>query len=108
MTRCKIDGAVEILGGTARTIRHQAQAGKIPGAAKPFGEWTFDVAMLRAFLAQKEKEACQASGKPQRAAIGAKASSGAEFKPAARTSGGHYAQTIQRLRLSAAQRNAGG
>lgn len=108
MTRCKIDGAVEILGENARTIRHQAQAGKIPGAAKMFGTWSFDVALLRAFVAEREKVACQASGRPQRAVTGAKASCGGEFRPAGKTSDGHYAQTIRRLLANAAQRSAGG
>jgi ribosomal protein S14 len=108
LTRCKIEGAVEILGERPRTIRHQAQAGKIPGAAKMFGTWSFDVALLRAFVAEREKIACQASGRPRGAVTGAKASCGEEFRPAGRTSAGHYAQTIQRLRASAAQRSAGG
>lgn len=106
--RCKVDGAVEILGERSRTIRHQAQAGNIPGAAKMFGTWTFDVALLRAFVAQREREACQSSARPRGAVTGAKASSGVEFKPAGRTSVGHYGQTIQKLRNAAARANGAG
>jgi hypothetical protein len=105
--RCKIEGAEEILGEKARTIRTKAAAGLIPGAAKPFGTWTFDVALLHAFVAEKEKETCQSHRGPQRAVTGVKAPFGAAFKPGAVTSDGHFAQTIQKLRASAARRSAG-
>src|SRR3954470_5011163 len=99
--RCKIGIAEDILGEKARTIRTKAAAGLIPGAAKPFGTWTFDVATLHAFVAEKEKETWQ-SEKPQRAATGARASCGDASRPVAKISGGHFAQTIQKLRANAA------
>jgi hypothetical protein len=105
--RCKIAAAVEILGETPRTIRNHAAAGKIPGAAKPFGTWTFDIALLHAFVAEKEKERCQNGPRPRVDAIGGKAPFGAEYRPAGATSDGHFARTIQKLRQSAARRNAG-
>ncbi|WP_426418180.1 hypothetical protein [Bradyrhizobium genosp. A] len=52
--RCKIAEATEILGESARTIRNQATAGKIQGSAKIFGTWTFDIALLHAFVAEVE------------------------------------------------------
>src|SRR4051794_20029334 len=97
-----MDGAVARLGGKPRTIRDMAAAGEIPGAAKFRGVWSFDIALLDAFIAEKERETCQNSLKPRRAAIGGTAFSMAGFKsPAAQTSDGHYAQTIQKLRLAA-------
>jgi hypothetical protein len=107
--RCKISTAVEILGASARTIRNKAAAGLIPGAAKPFGAWTFDTALLHAFVAEKEREACQKSPRHQRAATGVMECSTDAFKsPAAPISGGHYGRTIQKLRQIAERKNADG
>ena len=106
--RCKIEHAEEILGEKARTIRTKAAAGLIPGAAKPFGTWTFDVALLHAFVAQKEKETCQSDRRPQRAVTGGRAPFGGGYRPGAATTDGHFAQTIQKLRANAARKNAGG
>lgn len=96
--RCKIAEATEILGESPRTIRNQAMAGKIPGAAKIFGTWTFDIASLHAFIAQKERETSDGARRP------------ANLRPlhrgaapsAPRTS--DVAQTIQKLRLQAKQK----
>ena len=101
--RCQMDGALERLGGSARTIRDMAAAGQIPGAAKFRGVWSFDIALLDAYVAEKEREACLSSARRQRVATGVKAPSGVEFKPAARITDGHYAQTIQKLRSAAAR-----
>ena len=77
--RCKIDGAVTRLGLEPRSIRNMAAAGKIPGAAK-FGDiWTFDVAMLDAFVSEKERETCLNSQRRQRGVTGGRASSGVGF-----------------------------
>jgi hypothetical protein len=105
--RCQMEGALERLGGSARTIRNMAAAGKIPGAAKFCGVWSFDIALLDAYVGEKERETCRNSVRLPRDAIGAKVSSGDEFKPADRTSAGHYAQTIQKLRSAAARKSAG-
>jgi hypothetical protein len=107
MRRCKMAVAVEILGESARTIRNKAAAGEIPGAAKIFGTWTFDEALLHAFVAEKEREICRSGARPRPAVTGAKAFCGAGYRPAVRTSDGHFAQTIQKLRQTAARRNAG-
>ena len=45
--RCKIREAEQITGLDKRTLQEKAAAGLIPGAEKPFGRWTFDVAALR-------------------------------------------------------------
>ena len=108
--RCKIDGAVSRLGLEARTVRDMAAAGEIPGAAKPRGVWTFDIALLDAFVSEKEREACQNAthARPLKAASGGTAFSTAGFRPAAKTSNGHYAQTIQKLRQAAGRPNGTG
>ena len=103
--RCKIDGAVARLGVEARTVRDMAAAGQIPGAAKLRGSWTFDVALLDAFISEKERETCLNSQRPRRAVTGVMAPSGGGYKPGAQTSGGHYAQTIQKLRQSVVKRS---
>lgn len=104
--RCQMAGAASRLAEKPRTIRNLAAAGKIPGAAKISGTWSFDIDLLDALVSERMK-ACQvASARRQRVATGGTAFSMAGFSvPAAKTSDGHYAQTIQRLRNVAARRN---
>jgi len=45
--RCKIREASLITGLDIRTLQEKAARGEIPGAEKPFGRWTFDIAALR-------------------------------------------------------------
>jgi hypothetical protein len=45
--RCKIREASLITGLDIRTLQEKAAKGEIPGAEKPFGRWTFDIAKLR-------------------------------------------------------------
>ena len=101
--RCKIAGAVSRLAEAERTIRDMAARGEIPGAAKIRGVWSFDIALLDAFVAEKERQAWQnaTTVRPLRAASGAMGRSTGAYRPAAKTSSGHYGQTIQRLRHSA-------
>lgn len=106
-SRCKIDGAVARLGLEPRTVRDMAAAGEIPGAAKFRSNWTFDVALLDAFVSEKERETCQNSRRPQGVATGGTAFSMAGFSfPTAKTTDGHYKQTIQKMRENAAKRSA--
>lgn len=89
-------GAIEILGESERTIRSKAAAGLIPGAAKLFGTWSFDVALLHAFVSQKERETSQKRR---------------TFRPVAVTSAipgspgdTDFAKVIRKLRLAAKKR----
>lgn len=52
--RCKIREASEITGLDKRTLQEKAAAGLIPGAEKPFGRWTFDVAALRRLKGRRQ------------------------------------------------------
>jgi hypothetical protein len=107
-SRCKIDGAVARLGLEPRTVRNMAAAGDIPGAAKFRDIWTFDIALLDAFVTEKERETCQNSRRPPRVVTGGTAFSMAGFNfPTAKTTDGHYKQTIQKLRETVAKRSAG-
>jgi hypothetical protein len=45
--RCRIREASLITGLDIRTLQEKAARGEIPGAEKPFGRWTFDIAQLR-------------------------------------------------------------
>jgi hypothetical protein len=94
--RCKIAGAVEILGESERTIRNKAAAGLIPGAAKLFGTWSFDVALLHAFVAEKERETSQRAGTRAMAPV-----RGAASKPPGNSD---FTKVIQKLRLAAKKR----
>jgi phage terminase Nu1 subunit (DNA packaging protein) len=95
--RCKVASAAEILGESERTVRNKAAAGLIPGAAKLFGTWSFDVALLHAFVAEKEREVTQA----RRRADVSRATTGTPLKVRAE---GNLGQTIKKLRLAAKQR----
>jgi hypothetical protein len=106
--RVKTAWAASILGIEARTVRDMAQRGEIPGAAKLRSIWTFDLVLLEQFNSECERAACQNARRHQRVVSGVTGCSMAAFKPAAATSNGRYAQTIQSLRLLAAQRNAAG
>ncbi|NEU94834.1 helix-turn-helix domain-containing protein [Bradyrhizobium uaiense] len=96
--RCKIGEAADILGESERTIRNQAAAGKIPGAAKIFGNWSFDIALLHAFVAEKEREAPQGAVKRS----GARNTAVQLGAPKPGISPG-YANALKKLRLLAAK-----
>ncbi|BAL75964.1 hypothetical protein S23_27520 [Bradyrhizobium cosmicum] len=106
--RIKVADAVALLGLEARTIRDMAQRGEIPGAAKPRGVWTFDLALLEDYQRRCEETACQRAAdlRPRPAVSGVVTSSTAASRSVARTSNGHYGQTIQKLRALAAARSA--
>lgn len=108
--RCKMEGAVSRLAEAERTIRDMAARGEIPGAAKLRGVWSFDIALLDAFVAEKEKQTCQNAHHARllRDASGATGRSTGGFKPQAATSNGHYGQIIQKLRLAAGKASATG
>ena len=50
------EAAVLILGVPGRTVLHLAAMGRIPGAAKIGCRWTFNEAMLRAWIRSREDE----------------------------------------------------
>jgi hypothetical protein len=100
--RGSIHDAASILGKHPRTVRSMAGRGKVPGAAKIEGTWTFNIETLRDFVSSKERELWQ-SVRPQRAVSGGAKCSGAGFRPAVATSSGHYGQTIQGLLQVAAK-----
>lgn len=58
--RCRIAEACYWTGLPARTVQNLAASGKIPGAAKLGGLWTFDRARLRGWIRERER-ACGAS-----------------------------------------------
>lgn len=57
--RCKIREASLITGLDIRTLQEKAASGAIPGAEKPFGRWTFDIAQLRRL--RSKGQSCAAS-----------------------------------------------
>jgi hypothetical protein len=106
--RVKVVDAVSLLGIEARTVRDMAQRGEIPGAAKPRGVWTFDLALLEQFTQDCERAACQraSEGRRLREVVSGEAKpSTAGFRPQVETSSGRCAQVILRLRAAAARRN---
>jgi hypothetical protein len=103
--RGTVRDAVSILGKEARTVRALAAKGKIPGAAKIGGTYTFNLELLDTYVSSKEQELCQ-SARRRQVVSGGTGYSTVGYKPAAKTSNGHYAQTIQRLREVAARPSA--
>jgi hypothetical protein len=53
--RCRIREASLITGLDIRTLQEKAARGEIPGAEKPFGRWTFDIAKLRQLRSKGRK-----------------------------------------------------
>jgi hypothetical protein len=51
--------AARICGVHRRTLYGWSNRGKVPGAAKLVGTWTYDEKVLRKWIADKEREACQ-------------------------------------------------
>jgi hypothetical protein len=82
-----------------RTVQALAAAGKLPGAAKIAGSWTFDLRKLRAYVADREM-ACQdaASATPRKIAIGATASCMAALRSVGSSDDSAYAQAMSMLR----------
>jgi hypothetical protein len=98
--RIKMAAACAITGKAARALRDLATAGKIPGAAKIGGEWTFDVARLRAWicdLEQQQGNRCATVEKLPTTASGTERSFGGGRRSTGRSGDGRYEQTIQRL-----------
>lgn len=56
--RIKIAQACAITGKAKRRLQLMAKKGKVPGAAKIWGEWTFDEAKLRAWVRELEDASC--------------------------------------------------
>ena len=55
--RVSIEDAMRISGLKMRTLQNLAAQGAIPGAAKPAGRWTFDIAQLRRWVTQTPEKA---------------------------------------------------
>jgi ribosomal protein S14 len=97
--RIVVEDAITILGLSRRIIQEMAQRGEIPGAAKFGRRWTFDVAKLRAMIADKEQETCQQSYERRRPVVtGAATRFGVVSASRAASSAGRFTQTIRRLR----------
>ena len=95
--RISISFVADILGISARTMRHMAQRGELPGAAKIGRRWTFDEARIRAYVRRQEAATCQ-SARHLPDVSGVATPYGVAFRSAGETSSSRYARTIQRLR----------
>ena len=98
--RCTIETAELILGIKRRNIQARAARGEIPGAGKIGHLWTFDVALLRRYVRERQQ---QCNGKLRQDATGAVISFGAALSSRAENAAGLYKQATQRLRQSGAQ-----
>jgi hypothetical protein len=100
--RVPIEQAAAILGSPDRTVQDLAARGKIPGAAKIGGRWSFDVAKLRRLIKQRERETWQ-NGKRRPDATGGEISSGAKLRLAGSAAGGRLTRMIQQSRKRVAK-----
>jgi hypothetical protein len=96
--------AVAITGKSERALQSMALAGKVPGAAKIGGEWTFNEARLRAWVEELEIPKCHAKPLPIRS--GVVRSYGVGSRSKAKSIAGHYEQTMQKLRSLGSKRIA--
>jgi hypothetical protein len=103
--RVKIAQAIAITGKSERALQGMALAGKIPGAAKIGGEWTFNDATLRAWVEELEITQCHARPLPIRS--GAARSYGVGSRSRVKSTGGHYEQTMLKLLAHGSKRTAG-
>jgi hypothetical protein len=100
--RGTISDAMGILGiDKARTIEAMAARGIIPSAAKIGRRWTFNLAALRTFVKDQEREAWQRSERHPRAVIGSGMSSTGARGSRASWNGSHSEQIIRRWRSGA-------
>jgi hypothetical protein len=102
--RGMMNEAIAITGYKPRLLQAMAAAGKIPGASKPEGArcWTFDLAMLRAWIKSGERQ----PERHPRAATGAGRSCGVEPRSPAGNTDGRYERMMSVSRGSAARRGA--
>ena len=97
--RIVVEDAMSILGLSGRMIQEMAQRGEIPGAAKFGRRWTFDVAKLRAMIADKEHDTWQRSNERRHPVVtGAATRFGVVNASKAANSASRFTQTIRRLR----------
>jgi hypothetical protein len=95
--RATIARAVDILGVPERTVQALASRGEIPGAAKIGRRWTFDITLLRSYVAHKVRLSCQSEKRP-RTHIGAAVSSGRGSRSRVPSNDLAYEQAMKRLR----------
>src|SRR5260370_1455858 len=100
MERGTVEQAMAILGLPKRTIQQKAQRNEIPGAAKIFGRWTFDLVQLRNFVRNRQCE----NRKPRPEPIGVTTSSGAKRRLRVNSTDGLYTRTIRKLRKSSTKK----
>jgi hypothetical protein len=102
--RGQMADAIRILGLKPRNIAARAARGHFSGAFKDGGVWTFDLAKLRAYVANKEYEQCQQAAQKRRPVrSGAVARSTVVRALRADSSHGRYKQITQNLRRNAAK-----
>jgi predicted DNA-binding transcriptional regulator AlpA len=82
--------AARICGVHRRTLYGWSNRGKVPGAAKLVGTWTYDEAELRRWIADKEREALQTTS----INVGVRGGVGSRFK--ASTVDQAYEQALSR------------
>jgi len=100
--RIKMARACAIVGLDARVMQQMAEAGEIPGTIKIRGAWTFDLAKLRTWLADLEKQQCEsrkkaAAAKPRRIRNGTATRSMGASGSRAGSGAGRYEQAMLSL-----------
>ena len=87
-----------------RKLQAMSQRGEIPGAAKIGRQWTYDLAKLRRFVEQQEKETeCLGSAKHQPGVTGEGIPSGAALRSVGGSSGGRLKQMIRQSQKRASK-----
>lgn len=115
--------AMAITGKGKRRLQLMAKARKVPGAAKIWGEWTFDEQKLRAWVKTLEDESCPieptlaanapmpdpgAAGRRQITTSGAATRSTAGSASRESSSAGRYTQAMSRLLAPRSRRTSHG
>jgi Helix-turn-helix domain len=109
--RVKTAEACSITGLPPRVVQRMAIAGKIPGAVKLGGSYTFDVAKLRAWVADEEKRQCEtrktiADARPRPTPNGAATRFGAPSSTREDSGSGAYERAMSALRDYASRKTS--
>jgi hypothetical protein len=87
-----------------RTVQAMAARGEIPSAAISGGRWTFNVAALRAWVRDRERETWERNARLLKDVSGTKKASGARPWSMESASDGRSIQLIRKLRANVASK----
>jgi predicted DNA-binding transcriptional regulator AlpA len=102
--RVRAADVANMTGMSKRTVLQHAAAGKIPGAAKLGGLWTFDPAAIRAWIRREEERAARRAAPAMTSSVASKGWSGSVLPD--ETIAARYAKLMSRKRPAIARKKS--